>query len=115
MAVWPSTLPKPNPDGYEEIMPDNAIRSDMDIGPAKVRKRGTSATTKYVLSFEMDNDGVNTLETFFSTTINDGVDTFDMDDPRNGTTETFRMIGPPKTVAITGTWFRSTVNVEKLT
>lgn len=114
MAVWPSTLPKPNPDGYQEVMPSNTIRSEMDVGPAKVRKRATSATTKYRLNFEMDNTDVNTLETFFTTTINDGVDTFTMDDPRNGTSETFRIVSPPETVALTGVWFRVSVNMEKL-
>lgn len=114
MAVWPATLPKPSPENYQEVMPDNAIRTDMEIGPAKVRKRGTSATTKYQMTFEMDNTDVNTLETFFTTTTNDGTDTFTMDDPRNGTTETFRFVNAPQTFALTGVWFRVTVNMEKL-
>ena len=86
----------------------------MDVGPAKVRKRATSATTKYQLSFEMDNTDVNTLTTFFNTTINDGADSFDMSDPRNGGTETFRIIGSPEISALTGVWFRVNVNMEIL-
>lgn len=114
MAVFPSSLPKPSPDGYQETMADNTIRSDMDVGPAKVRKRSTSATTKYRLNYELDNTDVNTLETFFHDTINDGVDTFDMDDPRSGSTETFRIVGPPDINALTGTWYRVSINMEKL-
>ena len=114
MATWPSTLPAPSPGAYQEVFPNNTIRSDMEVGPAKVRKRATSAPTKYKMSFEMDNTDINTLETFYRTTINEGADTFEMDDPRNGTTETFRMIGPPEISALSPIYYRANINMEKL-
>lgn len=114
MATWPSTLPLPSTGGYQEVLPDNTVRTEMEVGPAKVRKRATSATTKYKISFEMDNTDVNTLETFYRTTINEGADTFDMNDPRNGTSETWRIMGPPQIQALGPVYFRVNVNMEKL-
>lgn len=114
MPTWPGSLPAPSPNGYQEKMPDNTIRTEMDVGPPKIRKRSTATPRLFRLSFDMDNTDVNTLDTFFTTTVNDGVDSFDMDDPRNGTTGTFRIIGPPDISALTGTYYRVTINMEKL-
>lgn len=114
MGTWPSTLPSPSPGGYQEILPDNTIRTEMEVGPPKVRKRATSAPTQYSLSFEMDNTDVNTLETFYRTTINEGADPFTMDDPRNGTSETFRVVTAPEISALSPVYYRVNINMEKL-
>jgi hypothetical protein len=43
-AVWPETLPQaPLLSGYAEGMGKQALRTDMDAGPAKIRRRSTAA------------------------------------------------------------------------
>jgi hypothetical protein len=69
MATWPGTLPSPISDGYQEIMADNSIRTQMEVGVAKVRKRSTAAPVKFQLAYNMTATQVITLKTFFNTTI----------------------------------------------
>ena len=45
MTVWPSSLPAPLLSTFKETPPDNVIRTSMDVGVAKVRKR-TSANVR---------------------------------------------------------------------
>ncbi len=42
MATWPATLPAPALSSLRETPPDNLIRTQMDKGPAKVRRRTTA-------------------------------------------------------------------------
>lgn len=39
MATWPSTLPAPRLSGYTLTPQDQTIRTDMEVGNAKVRRR----------------------------------------------------------------------------
>lgn len=111
---WPGSLPKAIADGYQEIFPDNAIRSQMETGYPKVRKRSTAAPYKFRLLFNMTAAQVTTLETFFTTTINDGVDTFTMANPRTGSNDTFRITAPPDISIADGINYRVLVQMEQL-
>lgn len=43
IPIWPPSLPvNPLAEGYSEQMPDNTIRTSMDSGAAKVRRRGAA-------------------------------------------------------------------------
>lgn len=43
VPVWPATLPQRfQKDGYQESAGDGRLRSQMDVGPAKIRRRGPS-------------------------------------------------------------------------
>ena len=50
MASWPSTLPLPIADGYAIEIQDATVRTDMDVGPARVRRRTTSVPDRITLS-----------------------------------------------------------------
>lgn len=39
MAIWPSTLPRPQVAGYQVAPVDPAVRTDMEVGAARVRRR----------------------------------------------------------------------------
>jgi hypothetical protein len=114
MATWPGTLPNPTSDGYQEVMADNAIRSRMDAGPDKVRKRSTAAPVLFQLAYNMTPTQVSTLETFFSTTINDGVNSFTMANPRTGATENFRITAPPQITISSGANYRVLISMERI-
>lgn len=69
-------IPGPSIDGYSDEQQDVLIRSNMDSGPGKVRKRFTSSSlyiqAKWVLTFEQ----LQVLKNFFHWTINQGADEF---------------------------------------
>ena len=45
-AVWPPSLPQgPRLEDLEETPPTLAIRTGMDVGPAKVRRRAVAGVT----------------------------------------------------------------------
>ena len=114
MATWPGTLPSPISDGYQEIMASNAIRTKMDVGLAKVRKRSTAAPVQFQLAYNMTAAQVTTLETFWETTINSGVDQFTMANPRTTANETFRMTEPPQITISSGLNYRVIISMERL-
>lgn len=39
MATWPTSLPQPISDGYGLTPEDSGIRTDMEVGAARVRRR----------------------------------------------------------------------------
>lgn len=51
MSTWPTTLPIPKLIGYGLQTTDPTARTDMDSGPARVRRRFTAAPDRLTLSF----------------------------------------------------------------
>jgi hypothetical protein len=51
MSTWPATLPAPRLPGYGLQTGDPTARTDMDSGPARVRRRFTAAPDRLTLSF----------------------------------------------------------------
>lgn len=96
MASWPSTLPqRPLADGYVERPRSVTIRTDMDVGPPKVRRRYTAEIRDYALRLLLTTVQVATLETFYITTLSHGSLTFDWVHPRTQVAATFRMVNRP--------------------
>lgn len=96
MATWPVTLPgnflAPS---YQEAFADNTIRSTMDVGPPKVRRRSTSGTKPISGVMYMTPDQLATLTTFFETTLYDGSLPFDWTHPRLNTAISCQFKGAP--------------------
>ena len=100
MATWPGTLPTFAEflhDSYRETAPDNVIRTQMSIGPDKIRKRGTAAPTICQGIMYMTTAQVATFRTFYDSTINYGADEFDTIHPRTGAAVSVAFIGQPMT------------------
>ena len=115
MTSWPSTLPqKPLSSGYQEVPPDNTVRTEMDAGPAKVRRRFTANVRKMIMKFELDLSQVDTLDSFFDNTIKSGALSFDMPHPRTGNTVTARIVKPPEYKSIGGEYFDANIEMEIL-
>jgi hypothetical protein len=94
--TWPGGLPQsPLLAATKEALADNVVRSPMDTGPAKVRRRATAGVRKMTLESLMTTAQVATLDTFFTTTLLDGSLPFDWTSPRTGATVTFMFTGPP--------------------
>ncbi len=105
MATWPVTIPALSEflEGtYYEETPNNVIRTQMDVGPAKTRQRSTCAPRNLGGILYMTAAQVATHDTFFVTTTNHGADSWDATAPRIGGSENFRYLKPPTYKAIGG-------------
>lgn len=87
--VWPATLPGPQ-KGFTETGGVLVIRSPMDKGPAKIRKRGAKSSV-LSLTFLMTETQVTTLENFIQNTIK-GTARFGFTHPRKNTTVETRIV-----------------------
>lgn len=88
--IWPSTIPqKPNTD-YSETSGVLIMRTSMDAGPAKMRRRGKRTETLQV-SFDMSTEQVDDLDAFIKNTLR-GTARFGFPHPRLGTVVETRIV-----------------------
>lgn len=79
MAKWPSTLPKPALSSYS-LEPQNAVlKTQMEAGPNRYRKRYTAVPMDIKSGFILNAAQMAIFTTFFRTTINFGADWFVFD------------------------------------
>ncbi len=52
MPAWPSTLPAPVYDGYELAPVDPSIRTDMEVGSSRTRRRTAARNDKISLMWK---------------------------------------------------------------
>lgn len=115
MDNWPVSLQQHlNSSDFNLKFGTTALRTDMDVGPAKVRSRFTDAVDIYLSSILLDYADYETLKDFFKTTLNNGVLPFTFTDPLTGVTGNFRFTEPPGITALGGRTFRVAMNWEKV-
>lgn len=113
--VWPPSLQQlVNVESFGVEMGDTTTRSQMDVGPDKVRSRFTDGVDKYTWSVNLEYADYSTLTTFYKTTLNNGALPFDFADPMTGVTASFRFLRPPSIRPLGGRMFRVEVQMEKL-
>jgi hypothetical protein len=83
VEIWPSTLPQQPQKGYSESKGMNIIRSSMDAGPAKQRRRSANPGTLDV-SWILTTAQLSDLDTFIETNLG-GVKRFKFPHPRLST------------------------------
>ena len=94
MATWPTSLPqKPLAGSYQEQQESQLVRSPMETGPAKQRRRFTARVDTFSCQFLMDESQVVTFKNFFNNTLDGGALSYDWEDPRTGATRKFRFRG----------------------
>ena len=84
MAVyrWPTNLPqKPQRDGYRRSLPNNLIRSSMDTGSDKVRKRGRFKPQNVSATYVLTDAQRNVLEDFVRNSLAEGAICFNWPHP----------------------------------
>ena len=112
-ATWPSDLPDvPLVRGYEESPPDLALRTEMDTGPDKTRRRTTAGPREFAVQFRLTPAQLTTLDTFFVDTLKSGTLRFDFTHPRTGNTFEFRFVGPPSYRALDSARYRVQATLE---
>lgn len=78
MAAWPGTLPNPTVSNYADTPASAFIRTDMDSGTARQRRRFTATPHRLTTSWVMTGTQMAAFKSFFETTINFGTDWFTM-------------------------------------
>ena len=123
MAAYPASLPQyPLVQGFIDERQPGSIRSNMDTGAPKTRKRFTAVVRKLTWPTLLNGTERVTFDTFFITTINEGAGSFTIPDPVDDGTITVKFINPPSwsiigaksDLAVDRLW-RATFNLEVLT
>jgi hypothetical protein len=90
--VWPSTIPQtPLIDQWIGGPQRNKVSFKPDVGPTIDRRRTSSALSIFTATFPpMTELQFATFETFFETTLKDGILPFDWADPVTGVTRRWK-------------------------
>ena len=101
LPVWPLSLPqKPLSEGFSEQLPNLVIRSPMDVGQAKVRRRATAGPSRMQMAFQMTAAQVAILRTFVDNDIQGRALPFTWSHPITDVPGQFRIIDAPTFTAI---------------
>lgn len=106
--------------GFNQQATDNRIRSKVEAGVDKLRKRYTTPIKNINASMHLTYAQYDTLETFFNTTLQGGVLTFNYPDPTHQgdvtpTMYEYRFLSTPTYSAAGGTHYVVTMNWERIT
>lgn len=87
-SIWPAGLPQHPLIRRARLNPEVwKLRTQMDAGPAKVRRRRTISIDRWSMSMVLTSAQLTTFRTFFHDTIQQGSAAFDWVDPIDGTTD----------------------------
>lgn len=109
MPTWPATVvPQSWPIGVTQSTTNGLLRTSMDTGPVKLRKRYTANVTTYTLpagKYIVTGAGRTLIETLYNSSLGGGVGSFTWDNPQgtlSSATETLtlRFVNPPTFTAI---------------
>jgi hypothetical protein len=82
--------------GFAENPPNNLLRTSMDAGPAKVRRRATSGVRVFQFALFLSSTDLATFDTFLITTSKNGSLAFDFRNPRTQVETDYRFVNQPK-------------------
>jgi len=113
-TTWPTTLRDLwLKDSFQETPPNNMIRTEMDAGPAKVRRRTTSNVRLFQGKLFLTKTLVATLDTFFVTSTVSGTLTIALNHPRTKVAGTYRFVSEPQYTRYDSGWV-ATIQLELL-
>jgi hypothetical protein len=113
--VWPSQFQQLlDRDSFNYKIGPTVLRSDMGIGPAKVRRLVTKSVDTLSCSIVLEFDLYQDFVDFFDITLNGGINTFYFDHPFTGVQEVFRFSEAPNFTPLGGRQFKVKMVWEKL-
>ena len=107
MTTWPSKF-KVLRDSYTENLPNRVISSQMDVGPAKKRRRTILASYTVTMTVLVQMSDVDDFRQFYS---DNDVSVFDFVNPRTGNTLQARFNSVP-TLTLNETVYNAGVELE---
>jgi len=94
---WPTALyGKILKGSYRETPPKNTIRTSMDTGPPKVRRRSTTNNSKFDLEHFFTSAEVIVFDEFFQNTLKSGSLSFNYRHPKTQTIGEFQFSDAPE-------------------
>lgn len=96
MPVWPVTLPQSSLLGLTDQRQDARLRSETDAGPVKLRKRYSAAVRRISASMILSGTQRQAFDSFYVNDLEEGVLSFDWEDPVTKTQAKFRFLEPPQ-------------------
>lgn len=100
MATWPASLPQTLLYDLTGMRQAGKVRSQMDTGPAKQRKRFTAVAKEYDGALILTQAQVATFNTFYETTLGEGAVSFDWIDPYLDTSASLRFRAEPEVTLV---------------
>ena len=85
---YPNTLPKAAPVSGKPT--PGFLRTEMDVGPAKMRRRSTATAKPMQFTIRTVGSNFDTFRTFYHVTALEGSKAFNMEDPWDDTTAEWR-------------------------
>ncbi len=114
--VWPASLPQlPQVSGYSEESKENAIRSEPDQGPPKMRRRFTLTYYEIGATVMLDATQIDALQTFYDSTLLAGTLRFTWVNFRSGATASYTFRGKPKFAPLGGLIWEASLELLRLT
>jgi len=111
---WPEILPKTLLlNGLSKQPQSSVIRTTMDAGPKKARRRYTASSVKFSGKIILDTEQREIFEWFYHTILADGVLRFNFTDPITLETGEFRFTADYTAAARDG-FFEVTMPLERL-
>lgn len=101
---YPANLPEVIAPGYKAQDQDGVIRTDMDAGPQKTRRRYTACSEYINCQVVCDDTEYHNFMTFYRTTTARGALRFIMKHPVTRTNRYFRFMAPPQEADNSGLW-----------
>jgi len=93
-VAWPADLPlRALAGSYRERRDDGVLRTPMEIGPAKVRRRYTATRKRYQLTLELKHHELAAWSAFLRT-LHGGAEPFAWTHPVTSDAETVRLVVP---------------------
>ena len=92
-VAWPATLPDCL-ESWEETERPSVIRTAMDAGPPKVRRRFTAPMREIRCTMNLRRDQYLAFRDFFDVTCGQGVNWHTFTHPYTGAVESFRFVEP---------------------
>jgi len=112
MPEWPDTLPQVwLQEGYQETLPNVMVRTEMDAGPAKSRRRFTCQVTPIKSQMIVTEAQKVIIEGFYNDNLAGGCLSFTF--PHSGA-DVLRFIKPPEMSKAAGLMWRAHFELEKL-
>lgn len=110
---WPNDVPKsPLVDSFTEQPGRDVVRTQMDAGPSKMRRRTTAGVRKITKTLRMTESEVESLDTFYTSTLGQGTLRFDVENPRTGTVKEMRFVKRPTWRLVTDDDYDVNVQLE---
>ena len=115
MTSWPTSLPQEVlVQGFQEQPQPQTLRSSMDAGPAKLRRRFSAKIVNYKFQLLLDATQKATLDVFHDATLAGGSLPFDWVDHIGGGARSYRFTKPPSYAASSPTAFAAQLELESL-